>query len=193
MAHHHIVDLEHARHLVERLGAALEDEQVIHAFRLLRDLVREAPAAPCVVAAPGAAALLDETAHTRDQVVLVGLGALRVQHQKNLVRRQSPDDLLPSHGLNRPRLLAPLGTERRDDGAGSSGHCSIGRMKRLYAWLAGVAGGMAAYRLFRRRPQPRPRREPVPEDPAAELKAKLAEARAAGDDREEFEAGETPR
>ena len=65
-------------------------------------------------------------------------------------------------------------------------------MKRLYAWLAGVAGGMAAYRLFRRRPQPRPRREPVPEDPAAELKAKLAEARATGDDREEFEAGETP-
>ena len=29
-------------------------------------------------------------------------------------------------------------------------------------------------------------------DPAEELKAKLAEARAAGDDREEFEAGETP-
>jgi hypothetical protein len=29
-------------------------------------------------------------------------------------------------------------------------------------------------------------------DPAEELKARLAEARAAGDDREEFEAGETP-
>ena len=31
-----------------------------------------------------------------------------------------------------------------------------------------------------------------PADPAEELKAKLAEARAAGDDREAFEAGETP-
>jgi hypothetical protein len=62
-------------------------------------------------------------------------------------------------------------------------------MKRLYTWLAGVAGGLAAYRLFRRRPTPRP--VPAP-DPAAELKAKLAEARAAADDRDEFEAGETP-
>ncbi len=57
-------------------------------------------------------------------------------------------------------------------------------MRRLYAWLAGFAGGAAVYRAFRRRH--------VPEiDRAEELKAKLAEARAAGDDREEFEAGET--
>jgi hypothetical protein len=62
-------------------------------------------------------------------------------------------------------------------------------MKRLYAWLAGVAGGMAAYRAFRRRPEAP---EPAGADPAEELKAKLAEARAAADDREEFEAGETP-
>jgi hypothetical protein len=61
-------------------------------------------------------------------------------------------------------------------------------VKRLYAWLAGVAGGMAAYRAFRRRPAPRP----TAPDPAEELKAKLAEARAAADDRETFEAGETP-
>ena len=59
-------------------------------------------------------------------------------------------------------------------------------MKRLYAWLAGFVGGAAVYRAFRRQP-------PVVErDPAEELKARLAEARAAGDDREEFEAGETP-
>jgi hypothetical protein len=61
-------------------------------------------------------------------------------------------------------------------------------MKRLYAWLAGVAGGMAAYRAFRRRPVPRP----AGPDPADELKAKLAEARAAAEDRDAFEAGETP-
>jgi hypothetical protein len=59
-------------------------------------------------------------------------------------------------------------------------------VKRLYAWLAGLAGGAAVYRAFRRQP---PVAEP---DPADELKARLAEARAAGDDREEFEAGETP-
>ena len=47
---------------------------------------------------------------------------------------------------------------------------------------------MAAYRAFRRRPVPRP----AGPDPADELKAKLAEARAAADDREAFEAGETP-
>ena len=44
--------------------------------------------------------------------------------------------------------------------------------------------------LFRRTPRRR-RLERAP-DPAEELKAKLAEARAAGDDREAFEAGETP-
>ena len=59
-------------------------------------------------------------------------------------------------------------------------------MKRLYAWLAGIVGGAAVYRAFRRHPPV------VQPDPAEELKAKLAEARAAGDDREEFEAGETP-
>ena len=59
-------------------------------------------------------------------------------------------------------------------------------MKRLYAWLAGLAGGAAVYRAFRRQP---PVAEP---DRADELKAKLAEARAAGDDRDAFEAGETP-
>ena len=42
------------------------------------------------------------------------------------------------------------------------------------------------YRAFRRQP---PVAQP---DPADELKAKLAEARAAGDDRDAFEAGETP-
>src|SRR2546423_2458495 len=137
MAHHRVVDLEHAGDLVERLRAALEHDEVIDAFRLLGDLVGEAPSAPRIVAAPGAAALLDELAQARDHAVLLRLGALRVQHQKNLGRRHSPEDLLPSHGLNRPRLLAPLGTERRDDGA-ATGVTSISVIRRLYAWLAGV-------------------------------------------------------
>jgi hypothetical protein len=58
-------------------------------------------------------------------------------------------------------------------------------MRRFYAWLVGLAGGAAVYRAFKRSPQPAA-------DPAAELKEKLAEARASGDDREAFEAGETP-
>lgn len=52
-------------------------------------------------------------------------------------------------------------------------------MKRLYAWLAGFVGGAAVYRAFRRQPQAVPVAEP---DPAEELKAKLAEARAAGEE-----------
>ena len=49
-------------------------------------------------------------------------------------------------------------------------------MKRLTAWLAGLAGGVALLRLFRRQ-QPAPA-APEP-DPADVLKAKLAESRAA--------------
>jgi hypothetical protein len=56
-------------------------------------------------------------------------------------------------------------------------------VKRLLAWVAGAAGGAAALRALRRRPAPVP-------DRASELRARLAEARAAGDGREEFESGE---
>ena len=61
-------------------------------------------------------------------------------------------------------------------------------MRRLYAWLAGFAGGAAVYRAFRRRPVV----VSEPDTRAEELRAKLEQAKAAGDDREEFEAGETP-
>jgi hypothetical protein len=50
-------------------------------------------------------------------------------------------------------------------------------MRRLYAWLAGAAGGLATYGALKRR---HPAAEPVPEaapDPRAdELRARLAEA-----------------
>jgi hypothetical protein len=82
----------------------------------------------------------------------------------------------PSHGLSRPRLPVPLGTERHADGAGSDAQCSIGPVRRLFTWLAGAAGGVAAYRAIARRKLPP---EPVAGDvdPAQELRAKLAEAR----------------
>src|SRR5438128_12346458 len=69
-------------------------------------------------------------------------------------------------------------------------------MRRLYTWLAGVVGGAAVYRAFRRHSGPvhGPSHDKAqePDARAAELRAKLAQAREAGDDRESFEAGETP-
>jgi hypothetical protein len=69
-------------------------------------------------------------------------------------------------------------------------------MRRLYTWLAGVVGGAAVYRAFRRHSGPvgGPIHDKAqePDARAAELRAKLAQAREAGDDRESFEAGETP-
>ena len=53
-------------------------------------------------------------------------------------------------------------------------------MRRLHAWITGAAGGVAAYRLFRRRrdeleePVEAP---PEPDPRAEELRAKLAETR----------------
>jgi hypothetical protein len=61
-------------------------------------------------------------------------------------------------------------------------------MRRLYTWLAGVVGGAAVYRAFRWRSDS----IQEPDARADELRAKLAQAREAGDDRESFEAGETP-
>jgi hypothetical protein len=56
-------------------------------------------------------------------------------------------------------------------------------MRRLTAWIGGVAGGVAAYRLWRRhgQPEPAPSTAPPPGEPddrADELRTKLAETRA---------------
>jgi hypothetical protein len=61
-------------------------------------------------------------------------------------------------------------------------------VRRLFGWLAGAVGGAAVYRALRRRSET----APLDESRADALRAKLAAAREAGDDREEFEAGETP-
>jgi hypothetical protein len=67
------------------------------------------------------------------------------------------------------------------------GQCSIGEVRSRIAWLAGAAGaGIAAYRKLRRVPVPT-------EDPRAEeLRRKLDESRTIVEEREEFEAAETP-
>jgi hypothetical protein len=59
-------------------------------------------------------------------------------------------------------------------------------MRRLTAWIGGIAGGVVAYRFWRRHQQvaPEPYPEPAPAEPddrAEELRAKLAESRE-GDD-----------
>ncbi len=62
-------------------------------------------------------------------------------------------------------------------------------MRRLLAWIAGGLGVAALQRALRQR-KPSPPQEPQPHDPAEELRAKLAEARGAGDDRDDFDAAE---
>ena len=65
--------------------------------------------------------------------------------------------------------------------------CSIAAVRRLFAWMAGAAGGLAAYRALNRKRSPL---EPVADARAAELKARLEAARTATDDRDAFESGE---
>jgi len=59
-------------------------------------------------------------------------------------------------------------------------------MRRALAWIAGGLGIAALLRLRRRSET----LEAPAADPAAELRRKLAEARDAGDDRDEFDAAE---
>lgn len=60
-------------------------------------------------------------------------------------------------------------------------------MRRLLTWVAGAAGGLAAYRAVnRRKAAPEPVTAEV--DPAQELRAKLAEARAEPEPEPEAEA-----
>jgi hypothetical protein len=66
-------------------------------------------------------------------------------------------------------------------------------VRRPLAWLLGAIGVAAAFALRalrRRRAEPAP--APVETDQAEELRRRLAESRAIVDEREEFEAGETP-
>ena len=83
--HDRVVDLEHARDLVERLGLGAEAEQVVDAVGVLVDLVGELAAPPDVLAVPAAPAGLDEIARALDDLLLALLRELGVQHEQNLV------------------------------------------------------------------------------------------------------------
>ena len=63
-------------------------------------------------------------------------------------------------------------------------------MKRLLTGFAAAFGISAVVRLLRRRGEPPPHDHPPAGDPAEELRRRLAEARAAPDDRQEWEAAE---
>jgi hypothetical protein len=63
-------------------------------------------------------------------------------------------------------------------------------VKRLIAWLAGAAGGLAAFRALHRALGGQRPADTGADARAAELKAKLEEARAVADDRDAFEGGE---
>ena len=67
-------------------------------------------------------------------------------------------------------------------------------MRRLLAWLAGIAGGVAAYRVVahRRAAVELPAAPDGALDPAAVLRAKLEESRALVDEQERDAALETP-
>jgi hypothetical protein len=67
-------------------------------------------------------------------------------------------------------------------------------VKARFAWLAGGigVGVAAAYRALRPKPAALPPAHDEPDPRAEELRQKLAEARTALDEREEFEAAETP-
>ena len=177
VTHHVVVDLEHARDLVERLAVGAEREQVVDAVGLLVDLVGELAPAPGVLAVPRAAALLDEVARALDDLLLPLFGQVGVQHAaefRSRSRSRSPSVGLPSV------LGGPAGRRERErrtrDEAGSGRQSSIG------PWAGhwhGSAGALRAGWLWHRlRPQARP---PPAADPAAELRvAARAGARGRG-------------
>jgi hypothetical protein len=71
-------------------------------------------------------------------------------------------------------------------------------VRRLTAWIGGVAGGVVAYRFWRRHsqgsaePSPEPPPPPESDDRAEELRAKLAESRTAEPESEEAPAEPEP-
>src|SRR6266851_4137159 len=70
VADHAVRDLQHPRHLTEGLRGGFERQQVVRAFALVVDLVRELAPAPGLVRNPAPAAALDQLAGAREYLVL---------------------------------------------------------------------------------------------------------------------------
>src|SRR5207248_9267103 len=83
--HDAVGDLEHARDLVEGRRLDREDEQVVGALALVVDLVLELAASPRLVGGPAAAALLDQLARAREDLLVTLLRRLGVEHEQDLV------------------------------------------------------------------------------------------------------------
>ena len=94
VARHAVGDLQHARDLVECLGGAREEEEVVDRLALVSDLVREPAAAPGLVAVSLSGCAVDCVADALDDLVGPLLGQLGVQQQHDFVLVQTRISLL---------------------------------------------------------------------------------------------------
>ena len=161
---------------VDRLR--VEDDEVVDALLLVQDRIREAPT-------PQASWLCHEpplfSTRSRARATMSSCAPRPARGPAAAESRTSSKSRCPSFPWSRcrPRLPAPLGTERHDDGAGSAATVASVAMRRLTAWIAGVAGGVVAYRFWRRRPEAAagPSAEPVAEDAGRAGRGAAGEAR----------------
>src|SRR6266508_2468579 len=89
-------DLEHARDLRERFRIRVELKDVVVRLALVLDLVGKLAPAPGLVPKPAPAALLDQLARAREDLVLALLRELRIEHEHDLVCVHGSRTLLPS-------------------------------------------------------------------------------------------------
>ena len=125
LAQHGVVDLQHANDLVERLGACCRTRRGGRCPRSSSRSRRRAGACP---RRRGCATCRRASRRaSRTRATSSSCRCLRESRGRAAAesRTSSQSRSSPSHGLSRPRLPVPLGTERHDDGAGSGGHCSI--------------------------------------------------------------------
>ena len=199
MAHDPVIDAKHARHFVERRGVTRELQEVVRAFGLVVDLESELAPTPDVVQVPDATAFLDQLARTGHDLALAIVLQVDVEQQQNLVLVHGSRFSFPRSESASP-VKAPPGTGgagARQEAAESyqSGvtlhrpdptrlkhaaeGCTIGRMRKLLKWIIVTIGVTALVHWFRQRgaddevlapPEPA-------DDPADDLRRKLAEAR----------------
>ena len=72
-------------------GGAAEEQEVVDRLGLVPDLVGETPAAPRLVAVPGALRLVDGVANALDDLVPALFGELGVQQQHDFVVVHRPE------------------------------------------------------------------------------------------------------